>query len=126
MEYGFWERLDDLTEKTIPRKELADKVGISVGTIAAWKARRNYPTADVAAKISKALGVTVEYLINGEELKYWYPSNISDIVEDLKIIDDDSALDPIRTLAHTAAERKRKQEKDRAEGSALEDKAAGA
>jgi len=49
-------------------KELSQKTGISRHTLDNYlNVRENIPTADVAVKIAKVLGVTVEYLVTGEE-----------------------------------------------------------
>ena len=52
------------------QKELATKTGISLKTIENYvKKDSSLPTADKAVLIAQALGVTVEYLINGEKHK---------------------------------------------------------
>ena len=64
----FAERLERLIkEKKLTQIAVADSVGIRRPTISDWKKNGSYPTADVALKIAKLLGVTVEYLISGEE-----------------------------------------------------------
>lgn len=63
---NFWERLDGLTEGEYSRKRLALDVGIAVNTISMWSVRKNYPTADVATRVARALCTTVEYLVEGE------------------------------------------------------------
>ena len=51
-------------------KELSAKTGIAKGTLGCYLGvRASIPPADIAIKISKALGVSVEYLITGEETK---------------------------------------------------------
>jgi len=50
------------------QKELAAKTGLSFKTIENYvKKDSSVPSADKAVLIAKALGVTVEYLINGKE-----------------------------------------------------------
>ena len=52
------------------QKELSAKTGISLKTIENYvKKDSSLPTADKAVIIAQALGVTVEYLINGEKPK---------------------------------------------------------
>ena len=52
------------------QKELSAKTGISLKTIENYvKKDSSLPTADKAVLIAQALGVTVEYLINGEKPK---------------------------------------------------------
>ena len=49
-------------------KELAARTGISRHTLDNYlNVREHLPTVDVAVKIAKALGVSVEYLATGEE-----------------------------------------------------------
>jgi len=51
-------------------KELSAKTGIAKGTLDCYLgARASIPPADIAVKIAKALGVSVEYLITGQEDK---------------------------------------------------------
>ena len=51
-------------------KELSAKSGIAKGTLDCYLGvRASMPPADIAVKIANALGVTVEYLVIGEELK---------------------------------------------------------
>jgi len=51
-------------------KELSAKTNIAKGTLNCYLgARASMPPADVAVKIASALGVTVEYLITGQETK---------------------------------------------------------
>jgi transcriptional regulator with XRE-family HTH domain len=49
-------------------KELAAKTGININTLNHYLAgNKTMPRADVAVKIASALGVTVEYLVTGNE-----------------------------------------------------------
>jgi transcriptional regulator with XRE-family HTH domain len=66
---GFKENLkSELLYQGIQVKELAIKTGISRHTLDNYlNVRENMPTADIAVKIAKELGVTVEYLVTGEE-----------------------------------------------------------
>ncbi|MDR0474237.1 MAG: helix-turn-helix domain-containing protein [Treponema sp.] len=51
-------------------KELSAKTGIAKGTLDCYLgARASMPPADIAVKIAAALGVSVEYLITGQETK---------------------------------------------------------
>ena len=50
--------------------ELSAKTGIAKGTLDCYLgARASMPPADIAAKIASALGVTVEFLVTGQEAK---------------------------------------------------------
>jgi transcriptional regulator with XRE-family HTH domain len=60
------------------QKELAQKTGLSLKTIENYvKKDSSVPSADKAVLIAQALGVTVEYLINGKKTKKETPSPIS-------------------------------------------------
>jgi transcriptional regulator with XRE-family HTH domain len=49
-------------------KELSAKTGIAKGTLDCYLgARASMPPADIAVKIAKALDVTVEYLVTGND-----------------------------------------------------------
>jgi len=51
-------------------KELSAKTGIAKGTLDCYLGvRASMPPADIAAKIAESLGVTVEYLVSGQEPK---------------------------------------------------------
>ena len=51
-------------------RELSARTGIPKGTLDCYLGvRASIPPADIAARIAAALGVTVEYLINGQEIK---------------------------------------------------------
>jgi len=58
----------ELDYKGLTVKELSAKTGIAKGTLDCYLgARASMPPADIAVKIANALGVTVEYLMNGKE-----------------------------------------------------------
>ena len=65
---GFKENLkSELIYKDMLVKELAIKAGISRHTLDNYLNVRNHiPTIDIAVKIARALGVSVEYLATGE------------------------------------------------------------
>ena len=65
----FRDNLKDLIEyKGIVRKELAAKTGISKRTIDTYLDNRAViPNAEIAVKLAKALGTTVEFLVTGED-----------------------------------------------------------
>ena len=66
---GFKENLKaELSYKNMLVKELAAKSGISRHTIDNYlNVREHIPTIDVAIKIARVLGVSVEYLATGKE-----------------------------------------------------------
>ena len=63
------ERLRLLMEKNdLTAKTLAAKAGISVNTLNMYLGYREaIPAADVAVRLARALGVTVEYLVEGAQ-----------------------------------------------------------
>ena len=66
---GFGENLkQELTYSGILKKELAAKSGVNKRAIDTYvRTNSSMPPADTAVKIAKALGVTVEYLVTGED-----------------------------------------------------------
>ena len=66
---GFRENLKaELTYSGILVKELADQAGLKKHTIDTYlSVRGRMPAADVAVRIAGVLGVSVEYLITGQE-----------------------------------------------------------
>ncbi len=78
---GFRENLkSELAYQDMLVKELAETTGISRHTLDNYlNVRERMPTADVAVKIAQALGVSVEYLVLGEENKQENPSFSAEI-----------------------------------------------
>ena len=98
---GFRENLKlELDYRGIMVKELASHTGISRHTLDNYlNLRERIPTADVAVKIAKVLGVTVEYLVTGEES---LPDNtaknqeIRELIKDYKLLSKEN-----REMIHT-------------------------
>ena len=66
----FWETVDSEREyKNLSRKELAYLANFSINSIPTGIARGSIPAADVAYRIAKVLGVSVEYLLLGGDSK---------------------------------------------------------
>ena len=91
---GFRENLkSELSYQNILVKELAALTGISKNTIDNYVNVRKYmPSADAAVKIAKALGVTVEYLVTGEEGNYnksLQNQEIKDLIKNFKLLRKD-------------------------------------
>ena len=60
----------ELDYQNLTVKELSTKTGIAKGTLDCYLgARSSMPPADIAVKIARALGVTVEYLVSGEKIR---------------------------------------------------------
>ena len=66
---GFGENLkQELTYNGMLKKELSALSGVNKRAIDTYvRTRASMPPADAAVKIAKALGVTVEYLVTGED-----------------------------------------------------------
>ena len=64
---NFWELVDEeLKYKNIDRKKLASIAGFNVSNISKGIRENNVPSADTAVRIARVLGVSVEYLVTGE------------------------------------------------------------
>jgi transcriptional regulator with XRE-family HTH domain len=62
----FAERLKKVrTAKNLSQTELGGLIGVHYTQIGRYENKGAYPTADVLAKMSNALGVSSDYLING-------------------------------------------------------------
>jgi len=90
---GFKENLKaELLYQDMLVKELSVKTGISRHTLDNYlNVRENMPTADVAVKIAQALGVTVEYLVTGEEghtEKFMFGSEIRALIQNFKMLSE--------------------------------------
>jgi len=88
---GFKENLkSELAYQDMQVKELSDITGISRYTLGNYlSVRERIPTADVAVKIARALGVSVEYLVTGEENPIDKPSlgpEIRGLIQNYKLL----------------------------------------
>ena len=57
-----------LKSRNEKRKSLADEVGISLQPFTSWANRGSIPSADTAYYISKFLGVSLEWLLTGQDV----------------------------------------------------------
>ena len=65
---GFWQNVDDECEYLgISRKELANAAHFSVNTISSGIKRNGMPEADLALRIAKVLGTSLEKLLGMED-----------------------------------------------------------
>lgn len=91
---GFKENLkSELEYQGMLLKELAAKCGVSKNTLGNYLTGHNsLPTADTAVKIARALGVSVEYLVTGENPKENYaavlPAKYKKILSALSYFDE--------------------------------------
>lgn len=66
---GIVNRIDlKLKERNLKRSFLAESVNFSLQGLTDWKRRGTIPAADVAYRISQALGVSLEWLLTGQDV----------------------------------------------------------
>lgn len=92
---------EEMEYKWFQHKELAAKANIKPRALLTYVATNpSMPPADVAVKIAKALDVSVEYLVTGEDLlhnsKY---AEIQEIVNDLSCLNKEQ-LSTIKKMIH--------------------------
>ena len=56
-----------LSERRVSQKQFASSVGINPRNVSSWQTRGTYPPANVICKIAEFFGVSVEWLLSGEE-----------------------------------------------------------
>lgn len=110
----FRDNLKDLIEyKGIVRKELSAQTGISKRTLDTYlDSRAVIPNAEVAVKLAKALGTSVEFLVTGEDSVNHEQKIYSDFEtyrKYKKIVNELDKLSPellqsIEAMIHTASE----------------------
>ena len=94
------------------QKEFAAKVGIKKRALDAYLGvQQSMPPADIAVKIASVLGLSVEYLVTGKEIRR--SRDISQYIQFRDILDDLSILpfeilNPIKAMIKTAADYERK------------------
>lgn len=97
---NFWERLAAEVDSRIERKRLFTDLGLAPNSLTTWTKRRTYPAANVIVAIARALGVSVEYLVAGED-----PAGLpADFLRDCRLLQENGALGPVRRSAHAEAE----------------------
>ena len=88
---GFWENVESVREyKNLTRKELSAKAKFSIASISTGLARGSTPSADIAVRIAQVLGVSVEYLITGEDKESEIPASpkVRKLLELFSILDE--------------------------------------
>lgn len=84
----FWERVKKLLTNDLNQSWLSREIGVSHTTMSSWINRDRLPKVDMAVSIAKALGVSVEFLVTGEE---------SEDATDLTL---PSSVEPVEVPAH--------------------------
>ena len=69
-----------MDEKKVVNSTLAEWVGVSPACVSNYRADANMPTAITLAKIARYLGVTVEWLVFGEE-ESWSGDAVLDLLK---------------------------------------------
>lgn len=89
----FVDRIDNvLKQKNRKRIALAEEIGQSVQSFTDWKRRDSIPAADIALQISRYLGVSLEWLITGEENNPFQKTQNHPPPEVLELAEDISRL----------------------------------
>jgi transcriptional regulator with XRE-family HTH domain len=105
---GFIERLENLIiEKNTKQSVIAEACGIAQNTISGWKKRGTLPQADVAVKLAQELGVTVEYLVTGQDkLDQGFSARQKELLKDIVWLTD-TDIEIIYPMIHSVAEKRR-------------------
>lgn len=62
----FWKRVKELmATQNVLQKDMADAVGISIGSFKNWLCRDILPNCEQSVRIAQKLNTTVEYLVTG-------------------------------------------------------------
>ncbi len=62
----FWKRVKKNLDPEKNQNWLCNEIAVSSGTMSSWITHDRLPKADLAVKIAKSLGVSVEYLVTGD------------------------------------------------------------
>ena len=99
---------DELDYQGLTVKELSAKSAVAKGAIDSYLGKQaSMPPADTAVRIAAALGVTVEYLVNGEDLRqntstHFFSSpkkrSLLRVFDELAMEDQQFALDFVKLL----------------------------
>ena len=66
----FWKRVKKNLDPEKNQNWLCNEIAVSSGTMSSWITHDRLPKADLAVRIAKALGVTVEYLVTGDDEEF--------------------------------------------------------
>lgn len=66
---AFWDRVRNLLTDDLNQAWLCRQIGVPSGTMSTWITRERLPKADLAVRIASALGVSVEFLVTGNEYR---------------------------------------------------------
>ena len=74
----------ELSQRNITQEDFANNIDVNEKTVSAWKKNNSLPPADKLSNISDCLGVSLDFLLTGEEKK---PSLSEDKVRLLELYD---------------------------------------
>ncbi|MBE6350594.1 MAG: helix-turn-helix transcriptional regulator [Spirochaetaceae bacterium] len=103
----FKERLrEEIDYKGVLIKEIAAEIGISNSTFLSYiNSRSVMPNVETAVKIAKALNVSVEYLVTGEDSFHnEKTSHLKEIIKDLATLDS-STLSTLKPMIHSLTQK---------------------
>ena len=104
---SFKDRLiEEIEYHGISKTDIAEKVGISLGTLNMYLYRNSIPSADIAVKLAKVLNTTVEYLVTGQSNLQshstdWKKQEINNIINKLTEKQLDSFLEISRAYQNS-------------------------
>lgn len=84
-------------QKGFTQSELADKLYVSAQAVSKWENNQASPDITMLSSLSEILGVTIDYLINGQKesetvLKVEEKKNIEDMILKVKILDGETKV----------------------------------
>ena len=98
---SFWRHID-LINPYPSSRELCKRAGVSYGNICKQRTNLYMPKPEALLKLSKALGVSIECLLTGEEDRR-YPPEIEEIARWLKLFGTSEDIAIIRRLLRIPA-----------------------
>ena len=104
-----------LKQKRLKQKDLAAFTGISTSAISAWNKNNVNPAAESLSTIADFLGVSLNFLITGQEAQLTVPEDINKLIVNYSAVDEISKKliqERAETLAELAAERSSEQKKE--------------
>lgn len=80
----------ELCQKNIAQKDFATQIDVNEKTVSAWKRNNSLPPADKLSNISDCLGVSLDYLLTGEEKTSGIHENTSEqeLIESYRKLSD--------------------------------------
>jgi transcriptional regulator with XRE-family HTH domain len=86
----FWNRIKKLTkEKKVTQKDVAEGIGMPLGTLKTWMYKNTVPSLDYTIELSRYFGVSIQYLVFGKDAEISAVSAmIKEAQNSLKIINE--------------------------------------